>query len=176
MQESLRYQGDRFRVVHVVPDPDSGLPSRDVIRHPGAVVILPLIDSETLCLIRNKRLSVSAELIELPAGTRNLNEPPETTAVRELEEETGWCTRSLESLGVLLMSPGILDERMHVYVARDLEAAQQKLEPDEQITTLPVSIQTAFQWVEDGTIVDAKTVAALLLFRLKTAEGRASLS
>ncbi len=168
MQESLRYQGDRFRVVHVVPDPSTGLPSRDVIRHPGAVVILPLIDDRTLCLIRNRRLSVGAELIELPAGTRNLDEAPETTAIRELEEETGWSTDAVDSLGVLLMSPGILDERMHVFVARNLTQREQKLEPDERITTLAVSIDEAFDWVRDGKIVDAKTVAALLLFRLKT--------
>lgn len=168
MQESLRYQGDRFRVVHVVPDPSTGLPSRDVIRHPGAVVILPMIDDRTLCLIRNRRLSVGAELIELPAGTRNLDEAPETTAIRELEEETGWSTDSVESFGVLLMSPGILDERMHVFVARNLTQREQKLEPDERITTLAVGIDEAFDWVRDGKIVDAKTVAALLLFRLKT--------
>lgn len=167
MRETLRYQGDRFHVVHIEPDAASGLPSRDVIRHPGAVVIIPLLDDQHLCVIENYRLSVARTLIELPAGTRQAGEPPELTASRELEEETGLRAGRLDYLGMLLMSPGILDEKMYVFLAQDLQHTAQRLEPDERITTLKVSINEAYRWIADGKIEDAKSLAALMLFDLK---------
>lgn len=169
MQESLRYQGDRFRVVRLVPDPATGLPERDVIRHPGAVLIIPVLADGSLVFIRNYRLSVARELIELPAGTRAKDEAPELTASRELEEETGYASDSIEHVGTFLMSPGILDEQMHVYVAKNLVERQQKLEADERITVLPATLEQAMDWIKSGQLVDAKSIAALLMYRLTLA-------
>lgn len=166
MEESLRYQGDRFRVVRVVPEASTGLPERDVIRHPGAVLIIPVHPDGTLVFIRNYRLSVGRELIELPAGTRAKGEAPELTAARELEEETGFASDQIEHIGTFLMSPGILDEQMHVYVARNLVERTQKLEADERITVLPATLEQAMQWTKTGELVDAKSIAALLMYRL----------
>ena len=169
MQETLRYQGDRFRVMHVVPDADSGLPERDVIRHPGAVLIVPVLDDGSLVLIRNYRLSVQRELLELPAGTRDKIEPAEATAVRELEEETGYVPGSIELIGSFLMSPGILDEHMHVYVARQLSRRQQRLEADERITVLHATLEQTLDWIANGELVDAKSIAALQMYQLRMA-------
>ena len=170
MQESLRYQADRFRVVRVEPDASLGLPPRDVIRHPGAVIIIPVLDDGSLVFIRNYRLSVAEELLELPAGTRDKVEPPLQTAHRELEEETGYVAERIQCLGEFVMSPGILDERMLVYLAHGLSQKAQKLEADERITVEIASLETAMQWLRDGLLKDAKSIAALAMYQLRTSE------
>ena len=157
----------RFRVERVSQTLGDGQQRvRDVIRHPGAVVILPLVDAEHVCLIRNYRAAVSQTLIELPAGTCEVNEPPEQTALRELLEETGFRAERLEMLSQFYPSPGILDEQMTVYVARDLQSGEPHREVGEQIENLIVPFAKAVQWVMDGTICDAKTICGLLQWQL----------
>ena len=167
MQEETRYEADRFRVVKVTPEPGTGLPPKELIRHPGAVVIVPWLAPDRLCLIRNLRLTVNETLIEFPAGTRSPDEPHEITAKRELEEETGYRADNWRFLGTMCMSPGILDETMYVYEAHKLELHEQRLEEDERIETLDASLDEILQWVADGTIRDAKTIAALMLCQAK---------
>ncbi|MES1213649.1 MAG: NUDIX hydrolase, partial [Singulisphaera sp.] len=112
----------RFRVVrrsHTLPD--GQVASREVIEHPGAVAIVPLVDENHVCLIRNYRLAIQKWLLEIPAGTLEPGEDPAVTARRELAEETGYTAQTLEPLCQLVFSPGILHERMHLFVARGLE-------------------------------------------------------
>jgi ADP-ribose pyrophosphatase len=137
---------------------------RDTVQHPGSVVILPLLDDGRVCLLRNYRVAVGATLIELPAGTLDRDEPPGATAARELTEETGYSAARLEPLTELLMSPGILNERIHVFVATGLSPGVPALEVGEEIETLIVEWSEALLMVEDGRIQDAKTVASLLLY------------
>jgi ADP-ribose pyrophosphatase len=138
--------------------------TRETIQHPGAVVIVPLLDDGRVCLVRNYRLAVNATLIELPAGTLEPGERAEIAAKRELAEETGYDAGRMEALGQMLMSPGILNERMHVFVATSLAAGTAAPEADEEIETLLASWAEALAMIDDGRIQDAKTIAALLLY------------
>src|SRR5438128_1640385 len=95
---------------------------RDIILHPGAVAILPLVDAERVCLLRNRRPNVAATLIEIPAGTLEAGEAPEQAAPRELAEETGYRAGRLRKLTEFFPSPGVLAECTHLFVAEELSA------------------------------------------------------
>lgn len=140
---------------------DGTLMSREVVRHPGAVVVVPVIDDEHLCLIRNFRVSVSLELLELPAGTLEPNEPPIETARRELTEETGYHCDSMEPLCDFYMSPGILDEHIYCFVAKGLTSGLPNREVGEEITNCVVTLHEAERMLQTGEIKDAKSIAAL---------------
>lgn len=159
--EQLLLETKRFRVVRIFPE---GLPPREVVRHPGAVTILPLLEDGRICLIQNYRASVDRTLIELPAGTLEPNELPQQTAARELTEETGFVAGNLQSLHEYYLSPGVLDEWMHVFVATELSLDKPNREPDERIENLVVSIDEALAMVRDQRIQDAKTIASLLFY------------
>jgi ADP-ribose pyrophosphatase len=152
-----------FRVVrHRQQGPDGREHVKDTIEHPGAVTILPIFDDHRVCLIRNQRVAVGKTLVELPAGTLEPGEDPKRTAERELIEETGYRAASIEKLREFYLSPGILNERMHLYLARGLKPGTQALEPGEQIETLVVAWSEAMRMAFDGTIEDAKTLIGLL--------------
>ena len=153
----------RFRVVRRSwPATDGSVRVRETIQHPGAVVILPLLADGRVCLIRNERIAVCETLIELPAGTLDPQEDPLDTARRELIEETGYRAEHFTKIGDWLMSPGILNERMHVYVATGLTPGPTALEPGESIQPCVVAWSEALEMIRSGEIRDAKTVAALL--------------
>jgi len=155
----------RFDVVEVpaiVGEPNGQM--RQIVRHPGAVTIIPLVDEDHVCLIRNYRVSVDKVLIELPAGTREPDEEAIITAERELIEETGYRCQNLEFLHRFLLSPGILDEQMYLFVATGLTAGSPAREEGEEIDNLVVTWQQAIDWVFSGEIKDAKTITGLLMF------------
>jgi ADP-ribose pyrophosphatase len=155
----------RFDVEEVHQRLDDGqLLSRHIVRHPGAVVILPLVDAEHVCLIRNFRIAVNRWLLELPAGTLEPPEPPAVTAARELTEETGYRAKSWEYVHTFRMSPGILDERMYFYVASELTYLDPQREHGEQIENLVLSWSDIDRLLRDGLIEDAKTLVALLWY------------
>lgn len=156
---------DRFSVFEISDWEGTPLPqSKMVIRHPGAVAIIPVLNDGRICLIRNFRIAVGRELIELPAGTREENEPSQETAARELLEETGYRARTLQPLTTLLMSPGILDERIDLFVATELHLETPAREPGEQIENLVVTFQEATEMIRRGEIQDSKTISGLLYY------------
>lgn len=136
---------------------------REVVRHPGAVVIVPRLGTERVLLVKNHRIAVDDTLWELPAGTCEADEEPMATAGRELEEETGYRAGRIETIGKFFTSPGFCDELIHVYVADDLEFVGQRLESHEKIEAHDLSWAKALSMIDDGTIYDCKTIAALLL-------------
>jgi ADP-ribose pyrophosphatase len=155
----------RFRVEEVERVHADGSRSlRAVVRHPGAVAIIPLVDPEHVCLIKNHRVSVGQTLLEIPAGTLEQGEPPEVTAARELAEETGYQATSLERLTSFYLSPGVLDERMHLFVAQGLHAGPAHREATEEIENLITPWDDALAMIFDGRICDAKTIAGLLYY------------
>jgi ADP-ribose pyrophosphatase len=137
---------------------------REVVVHPGAVVILPVLDKENIILIRNERFAVGKILWELPAGTLEPNEPPQATAYRELIEETGYQAKTINALLTFYTSPGFCNEIMYAYVAEDLKHVGQNLEATEKITVEPTSLKKALQMIHEGMICDAKTIATLLYY------------
>lgn len=153
----------RFRVERVEqPTAGGGVRAREVVRHPGAVVILPLLDGDGVCLIENYRISVNQTLLELPAGTLEVGEDPAVCAARELEEETGYRADRIEFVHAFYLSPGILDEKMHLYFATGLTLGPARREPGEEIVNRIVSADEALALVAAGEIRDAKTLVALL--------------
>jgi ADP-ribose pyrophosphatase len=161
--------GRRIRVaVDTVVTPSGRTVQRDAVLHPGAVAILPVLDSERIVLLRNFRFVIGETLWEVPAGTCEPTEPIETTAVRELEEETGYTAAKWTSLGFLYASPGVLDEKLHLFVAEGLTAGPSRPEADEQLEPVVVPLAEAVAMVLDGRIRDAKTAALLLRWERMT--------
>jgi ADP-ribose pyrophosphatase len=159
------YQAKRFRLERVTRQlADGSWHAKDIVRHPGAVTIVPLLDDGTICFVENYRVAVEERLVELPAGTLEPPEEPEKTALRELAEETGYRAAHIKHLATFCMSPGILDEKMYVYAATGLVAGKMALEVGEDIRIVHLSWDAALEMVRDGRIHDAKSVAALLYY------------
>ncbi len=135
--------------------------TKEVIRHPGAVVLLPVLRDGRVVMIENHRHSVGQTLLELPAGTIEIGEPPESTAARELIEETGYHAGRLEKLHEFYSCPGICDELMHLYLATELTAGEPDREATEQIENRIVSRDEINQLISRGEIRDAKTLVGL---------------
>jgi len=155
----------RFRIVrHQLALRDGRTQDKYTIQHPGSVVMLPILDDGRVCLIRNVRLSVGRTLIELPAGTLSPGEDPLLAAQRELREETGYAAEQWEKMFEFYPAPGLLDERMHLYLARGLRPGPQQLEDDEQIEPLLLPFDEALALVQRQEIRDAKTLFALLYY------------
>jgi len=146
------------------PARDGKLHTYEIVEHPGAAVILPLLDDGRVVLISNYRIALDRELLELPAGTLDPPESPLECARRELAEETGYQAGSLTPLVAFYSTPGICTEQMHVFVARDLRPGPQALGAGEEIRLEPMDYAEALRAVGDGRIVDAKTIAALLYY------------
>lgn len=140
---------------------------REVVRHPGAVCILPLIQSSTsgpsIVLIRNFRLSLGKDLWELPAGTLEPPEPPESCAARELQEETGYVAGRIIPLGTFYTTPGMTDERMHAFLAQDLRRGNQSLQEDERIVCAITPVAEVFAMIDRGDLMDAKSISTIFL-------------
>jgi len=150
----------------LVAGPDGDRFTRHVVRHPGAVVVVP-VDGDEVIMVRQWRAAVGAELLEVPAGKRDVDgEPPETTAARELAEEIGYRPGRLDPLAEFYNSPGFCDEHTHLYCATDLEAlpARDAVSPEEQAMTIErVPLGAAGALVASGLLVDAKSIIGLLL-------------
>lgn len=164
-ESEIVYQGSRFSVAVVKrTNPDGVTRQCEVVRHPGSVALLPLLDDGRICLIRNHRVTVNETLIEVPAGTREPGEAPMATAHRELIEETGYTAGKLTQVASFYPAPGMLDEEMFLFVAENLVEGDAQREPYEEIENLIVPMNEALQMVKDGRIKDAKTIIALLLY------------
>lgn len=152
---------EKFSVVQRVIDGRE----KALVQHPGAVVILPFVDADHICLIRNKRFAVEKTLVELPAGTLEPGEEAIITAQRELAEETGFRSDNLTPLFDYYVSPGILNEKMHAFIAKNLVAGEQNLMHDEEIEIEVVRFDDALAAIKNGQIEDAKTIATLLYYQ-----------
>ena len=165
MARTLVHTGRKIRVYLDVEPGSDGVPlRRDVVIHPGAAVILPLVDASHVCLLRNPRFIVNETLWEIPAGTLEPGEAPEVAAVRELAEETGYQAKQWRKLGAFYPSPGVLSETMHLFVAETLTPGPMQREAGEEMEPQVVAWEQAMAWALDGTIRDLKTVMALLLW------------
>jgi ADP-ribose pyrophosphatase len=163
----------KFRVVRETITTASGqTKTREIVRHPGACVIVPLLDDGRVCLIRNWRIAVNQTLVELPAGTLEPPEPPEKTAHRELIEETGYRAAKMELLHAFFLSPGILDEQMHLYLATGLTAGETAREEGEEIENWLVPWDEAIAMIFRREIQDAKTIVGLLWADRMRREGK----
>lgn len=166
VEKQVLYTGKKIRLElhHLRSDSDGSRHMREICVHPGAVVILPLMQDQTVLMIRNYRYTVGEYLLELPAGTLEPQEDPINCAGRELLEETGYVADRLQYLTSIYASPGILTEKMHIYVATGLKADQAKPDEGEQIELQPMSWKKCIEGIRTGLIVDSKTIATLLMY------------
>jgi ADP-ribose pyrophosphatase len=134
----------------------------EVVRHGGAVAIVPLTAHDEVLLVRQFRYATGDWLLEVPAGKLDPGEDPRAAAGRELEEETGFRARSVEPLGWVWSTPGFSNEKIWLYLARGLEPSRQALEDDEVLTVERVPLADAVEQALDGTLHDSKSVACLL--------------
>ncbi len=143
--------------------PRDGAPAlvREVVVHPGAVTVLPILENGSIVMIHNFRHAVDRELLELPAGTLEPGEDPAACAVRELEEETGYVAKEVQPFCEFFTTPGIANERMQVFLATALTHRKQRLEDGEQIRVEVLPAKQVRQMVTDGRIQDGKTLAIL---------------
>lgn len=168
LESRLVYEGRLFSVKADMVEISWGKRTlREIVIHPGAVVIVPMLDEETVILVKQYRYAASKMLLELPAGTLEKGEGPDGCAARELEEETGFMAGSMKRLGALYLAPGYSTEVAYFYLATDLVMRDQKLEPDEKIRVIPLKLSKVLEMIRSGEIEDAKTVAGILMLMLE---------
>jgi ADP-ribose diphosphatase len=161
----LRVRRDKVRL------PDGGTAEREYIQHPGAVLVIAVLDSGELVLERQFRYALGRDMIELPAGKIDPGESPLETAKRELREETGYTASSWRHLSTIHLAIGYSDERIEMFLARGLKQEQAKLDDEEFLEVFSLPLDTAVEWVREGRISDAKTVSGLF-WAEKVLEGR----
>jgi ADP-ribose pyrophosphatase len=153
-------------LLHVLRDkvrlPDGKIATRELIRHPGAAMIIAVLDSGTILLERQFRYPLKRHFIELPAGKIDAGEDPLVTAQRELREECGYTAATWRHLATLHPCIGYTDERIELYFATGLTAVAAKLDDGEFLEVLPMKIADALAWVREGRITEAKAVTGLL--------------
>lgn len=140
---------------------------REIVEHNGSAVIVPVFGDKRVALVKQYRHAAQKYLLEIPAGTLEKDENPETGARRELEEEIGVTAEKIEKLTEFYVSPGFLTEKMHIFLATDLTKTQQNLEEDEIIEIEKITFEQAFERIENGEIEDAKTIVGLILAGMK---------
>ncbi len=141
--------------------PDGGTAVREYIRHPGAVVMVPLMDDGRLIFVRQFRYALGRVMVELPAGKLDPGEDPAVAASRELAEETGYHPGQLTHLGLIHPCIGYSDERIEVYLAEQLRPQAAAAEADELLEPFDLDFKEALEWVREGKITDVKTIIAL---------------
>jgi ADP-ribose pyrophosphatase len=137
---------------------------RDIVSHPGAVVMLAINAEGRILWVRQHRWAAQRELLELPAGTIEHGEAPEVCARRELAEEVGSAAASWRKLGGFYSAPGFCDEYLHAFLATDLHPEYADGDEDEDITVEPLTLEESLARVDAGEIVDAKSLATLMLY------------
>jgi ADP-ribose pyrophosphatase len=157
----------RGRVFDVRQDrvrlPNGKVMQLDIVDHPVAVVLVPVDAQGNIWLIRQYRHSAGEEILELPAGVTEPNEPVEESARRELREEIGMQANTIRQIGEFFIAPGYTTDYLYIYLATDLTPAPLPKDEDEFIEVVPTPISETFTMVKNGQIRDAKTLAALLL-------------
>jgi ADP-ribose pyrophosphatase len=165
MSRQFVHKGRKIQVaLDTYTAPDGQTITRDVVIHPGAVAILPLLDADHVVLLRNERFIIGETLWEVPAGTLEPGEPPDEAAPRELAEETGYTAARWRKLAAFFPSPGVISERTHLYLAEGLTPGRMQLEVGEHLIPETVAWTDAVAWALDGTIRDAKTLVGILMW------------
>ena len=142
--------------------PNGKSSTREWIKHPGAVCIVPILPDGNLCLIRQYRYGPRAEFIEIPAGKLDVGEDPLVCAKRELEEEIGYIAGKFTFLTNIHPAIGFSNEKMWVYLAEDLILSKQSLDQDEFLELYPIPLKKAIDLIYEGKITDVKTVIGIL--------------
>jgi ADP-ribose pyrophosphatase len=162
--EETIYRGRVFNLVRAhFRLPNGKEPTFDLVKHHGAVVIVPVDQQGKIWFVRQFRIGAEQELLELPAGVLEKGEKPEQSAAREIQEEIGMAPGQLQKLGEFYMVPGYSTEKLHAYLATGLYASSLPGDDDELLERVSLPIQEAYEMARSGKIQDGKTLALLLL-------------
>ncbi|HLR74189.1 MAG TPA: NUDIX hydrolase [Virgibacillus sp.] len=148
--------------------PNDQTSQREIVKHSGAVAVIPMTSDRKIVFVEQYRKPLEKSLVEIPAGKLEQGEKPEVTAVRELEEETGYTTNNLTFVTSFYTSPGFADELMYIYLADDLIPLDEPVlgDDDEFVEKVILTLDEAKQYVTEQRIHDAKTAYALLYLQL----------
>jgi ADP-ribose pyrophosphatase len=150
--------------VDTVAIDDGATATREVVEHVQAVAVVPVMADGRIVLVRQYRLPAGRELLEVPAGSLDPGEDPDTAAQRELQEEIGFATRRLSRLGGFWVAPGYCTEYIHIYLAKDLYESRLDADHDERIEVEIVTLDDALGRIDTGEIEDAKSICGLLQY------------
>jgi ADP-ribose pyrophosphatase len=178
LSSTMIYNGPVFGLRRdEVIEPSGVRATREVITHPGSVVVLPVLPDGRILLIRQYRHATRQELLELVAGRMDPGETPKVAAARELIEETGYRAKRFRVFLDMFPTPGFLEERMFILLAEGLTAGEAEPEEDEKITSRAYSRKQLDEMIGGGKLRDAKSIAGILYyFRYIAPEGRAKKS
>lgn len=164
IRSEMLMQGRAFKIRRdYLKTPDGRETKFEIIEHGGSVILVPMDADGNLLFVRQYRHAAGVDLLELPAGTRDGDEPFEECAAREIREETGMEAGNLRKVGEFYLAPGYSTEFMVVYIATDLKYNPLEADDDEFLSVEKIPIREAIQRAERGEIPDAKSLAALLL-------------
>lgn len=162
--QKLIYQGRVVRLEELkLRAPDGTYIKRELIRHYGSAVIVPLLDRDHFVLVYQYRVASNSYMLEFPAGTKERNESPLACAKREIVEEINYSAGKWVKLGKFYPAPGVSTELMHMYLATDLKPETGKMDDDEWLETRVLTRRELRRQIDQGKIVDAKTVIGFLL-------------
>jgi ADP-ribose pyrophosphatase len=165
LSSEMIYQGRVFGLRRdEVAEPSGLRTTREVITHPGSVVVLPVLPDGRIVMIRQYRHATRQYLWELVAGRKEPEETPKQGAARELLEETGYRAKRFKVFMDVFPTPGFLEERMHLLLAEGLTAGEAQPEEDEKIEVRPFKLKELKQMIKSGRLRDAKSIAGILYY------------
>lgn len=168
LTSSKKFDGNILKVyVDEVELPNGKISTRELVKHPVAVAVVPVLDNGDIIFVRQYRYPVGKVLYEIPAGKLDQNEELYDCALRELSEETGYITESMTLLTSLLTAPGFSNEVIHVYLAKNLKAGKAHPDNDEFLEVVILSQNEIKEKIQNKEIVDAKTLVGLFLAGIK---------
>jgi ADP-ribose pyrophosphatase len=166
IKSDIILQGRAFKIRRDYLKTPAGRETKlEIVEHGGSVVIIPVDDENNLLFVRQYRHAAGKDILELPAGTRDEDEPYEECAAREIREETGMEAGKLDKLGEFYLAPGYSTEFMAVFLATALKENPLQADDDEFLEVEKIPIKKAMKMAEQGEVPDAKSLAALLLAR-----------
>jgi ADP-ribose pyrophosphatase len=165
LSEEIVYDGKLIKVVkEMVRLPDGRERPREIVKHPGAVALVPVDKEGNLLLVRQYRRAAGKVLLEIPAGTREPGEDAEKCAQRELREEIGYNAGKIEHMGGFYSAPGFCTEYLECYLLTDLTEGRDDADDDEDIEVVSLSAEEALEAIRSGEICDAKSIAGILMW------------
>lgn len=165
LHSEVVFQGRFLKVTRDQVETSGGhISHREYINHPGAAVVLPVLDNGDILLVKQYRHAMKSFFYELPAGKRDLNEDPIKTAHRELKEETGFTTHQMKFMTIIHPVIGYANEEMFLYIATDLKSGPSSLDPGEELEVTQFSSEVLKQMVKNGEITDVKTMVGLFWY------------
>lgn len=157
-------------VVQEYNEPSGRTHTKEIIKHPGGSVVVPVLDNNNIVLVKQYRYPLDKFILEFPAGKLEPNEDPLECAARELTEETGYTAGKIEKLTAIYTTPGFCNELLHLYIATSLEKSVtgQQLERDEHsLSVVELPLSEALDMIDRGEIMDSKTIVGILLAERK---------